>query len=198
MVPRSSGGSWNSSNKALQYMLLGRIHHFRTSDFPFSMKEICNLFHQSYWMVRRSMIGGIWLWHQYTSGPLDLVKYNDVIVGCKHFINKYLCCFWVTVTDMSNRQWELPWLKSLNSVVRVSSEIMRFVGAHRSYELLKTSLLLSLSLWFILLPFSSHTIVHQSTNFSWSLGALNFNSHSPFLSHYTVFLYYQDLIPEFS
>lgn len=163
------------------------------SHFPWKKSAICLINHIEW-------SGEVWLvvFDFDTNTLLDLVKYNDVIVGCKHFINKYLCCFWVTVTDMSNRQWELPWLKSLNSVVRVSSEIMRFVGAHWSYELLKTSLLLSLSLWFILLPFSSHTIVHQSTNFSWSLGALNFNSHSPFLSHYTVFLYYQDLIPEFS
>ena len=65
-----------------------------------------------------------------TNTMLDSVKYYDAFVGRKLFINKDLCCFefWLPVTAMWNRLWELLWLKSLNSVVRVSSEITRFVG----------------------------------------------------------------------
>ena len=108
------------------------------SHFPWKKSAFC-FFNHIEWS------GEVWLvvFDFDTNTLLDLVKYNDVIVGCKHFINKNLCCFWVPVTDMSNRQWELPWLKSLNCVVRVSSEIMRFVGAHWSYncsELLCSSL----------------------------------------------------------
>ena len=118
---------------ASQYILLGM-----PSDFPFSMKEIYNgssplILARSISAIILKWSGEVWLVVLFdfdTNTMLDSVKYYDAFVGRKLFINKDLCCFefWLPVTAMWNRLWELLWLKSLNSVVRVSSEITRFVG----------------------------------------------------------------------
>lgn len=131
MVPRSSGGSWNSSKN--KFILFGRIHRFITLISHWGQLRRA-LWADSYQLClsnHTAMLGRGMSVVFDRSMILDSVKYYYAIVICELFIKGAVCCLWGTVTDLLNWLWvELLWLKSLNSVVRASSEITRLVGTH--------------------------------------------------------------------